>query len=153
MLCPSMQHSASLQLIAGLDQLAAIRDFVQQEATRLGVDQSAIDDLLLAVTEVVTNSIEHGYDEQPGPITIEIGVNGDSVLVSVSDQAPPFDPRWVLCRTSVCRPSYGRRAVWASTLFAVSPMSCATTRFRKAGTKQASLSDVFQPPRPKLLPR
>ena len=88
-----MQHSDSLQLIAGLDQLAAIREFVQQEATRLGVDQSAIDDLLLAVTEVVTNSIEHGYDEQPGPITIEIGANGDSVLVSVSDHAPLFDPR------------------------------------------------------------
>ena len=88
-----MQHSVSLQLIAGLDQLAAIRDFVQQEADRLGVDQSAIDDLLLAVTEVVTNSIEHGYDEQPGPITIEIGANADSVLVSVSDRAPPYDPR------------------------------------------------------------
>ena len=93
MLCPSMPHSASLQLIAGLDQLAAIRDFVQLETTRLGVDQSAIHDFLLAVTEVVTNSIEHGYDDQPGPITIEIGANGDSVLVSVSDRAPPFDPR------------------------------------------------------------
>ena len=93
MLCTAMQHSASLQLIAGLDQLAAIRDFVQQEADRLGVDQSAIDDLLLAVTEVVTNSIEHGYNGQPGPITIEIDADGDTVLLSVSDQAPPFDPR------------------------------------------------------------
>ena len=93
MLCTAMQHSASLQLIAGLDQLAVIRDFVQLEATRLGMDQSAIDDLLLAVTEVVTNSIEHGYEEQPGPIAIEIGADSDSVLVSVSDRAPPFDPR------------------------------------------------------------
>ena len=93
MLCTAMQHSDSLQLIAGLDQLAAIREFVQQEATRLGVDQSTIDDLLLAVTEVVTNSIEHGYNGQPGPITIEIDADSASVLVSVSDQAPPFDPR------------------------------------------------------------
>ena len=92
MLCTAMQHSASLQLIAGLDQLAAIREFVQQEVDRLGVDQSAIDDLLLAVTELVTNSIEHGYDGQPDPIEIEIGTSGNSVLVSVSDRAPPFDP-------------------------------------------------------------
>jgi len=88
-----MQHSASLQLIAGLDQLAAIRDFVQQEADRLGVDQSAIDDLLLAVTEVVTNSIEHGYQGQPGPVEIEIDTVGDSVVVRLRDQAPAFDPR------------------------------------------------------------
>ncbi len=102
MLCPSMPHSASLQLIAGLDQLAAIRDFVQLEATRLGVDQVAIDDLLLAVTEVVTNSIEHGYDEQPGPITIEIGVNGGCVILIELRYMPrqatgrplPSDPLW-----------------------------------------------------------
>lgn len=35
MLCATMQHPASLQLIAGLDQLAVIRDFVQQESVRL----------------------------------------------------------------------------------------------------------------------
>jgi anti-sigma regulatory factor (Ser/Thr protein kinase) len=93
MLFIAMQYSASLQLIAGLDQLAAIRDFVQREAAQLGVDQSAIEDLLLAVTEVVTNGIEHGYNGQPGPFKIEIGANSTSVLVSVTDQAPPFDPR------------------------------------------------------------
>ena len=48
--------------------------------------------LVLAVDEVVTNIIQHGYRGQPGEIDIEIERRPDAAVVYVRDQAPPFDP-------------------------------------------------------------
>lgn len=38
-------------------------------------------DVLLAVSELVTNAVQHA----PGPCTLELGVDAESVLVAVSD--------------------------------------------------------------------
>jgi anti-sigma regulatory factor (Ser/Thr protein kinase) len=45
---------------------------------------------------MVANIIIHGYHDRPGVIEIEIGSVGDSLMVCLRDQAPPFDPTRVL---------------------------------------------------------
>ena len=84
---------AILQIVADLKHLAQIRQFVQQQAKVLGADADAVFNMIMAVNEMVTNVIIHGYGGQPGPIEIEVSQAGDhSLAVYLRDQAPPFDP-------------------------------------------------------------
>lgn len=82
----------TLRMDAQLENLSAIRDFVEESATRLQAVPTAIPNLILAVDEMVTNVIEHGYGGQPGSIEIEISTRGDALIIQLRDQAPPFDP-------------------------------------------------------------
>ncbi len=77
---------------AELDNLAVIRRFIRESTTALNLTPSQIDDLELAVDELVTNIVRHGYRGQPGKIEIEVKRNTDAVEICLRDQAPPFDP-------------------------------------------------------------
>jgi serine/threonine-protein kinase RsbW len=81
-----------LQIAAVTENLAAIRRFMEESATRLGVDSAAIPALVLAVDELATNIIVHGYQGRDGLIDIAAGCRGDVFVVRLRDQAPPFDP-------------------------------------------------------------
>lgn len=82
----------SLRMDAQLENLSAIRDFVEDTATRLHAAPAAIPNIVLAVDEMVTNIIEHGYRGQPGSIEIDVSTREDALLIQLRDQAPPFDP-------------------------------------------------------------
>ena len=84
--------SATLRIAAEFQHLAAVRRFVLEEAERLGAGRAAISDMIQAVDESVTNVMKHGYEGQPGTIEIEVGREGDDLMVRVRDYAPPFDP-------------------------------------------------------------
>jgi anti-sigma regulatory factor (Ser/Thr protein kinase) len=85
-----MTHS--LRMDAQLEYLSAIRDFVEDIATRLNAAPAAIPNVVLAVDEMVTNIIIHGYQGQPGFIEIEVASRDDALIIQLRDQAPPFDP-------------------------------------------------------------
>ena len=87
-----MSNVVSLRVAADVAQLAAIRAFVEQQAHALGVDASASYDLVLAVNEVATNIVVHGYRSQPGVIEIELRRQGDAIEIRLRDQARLFDP-------------------------------------------------------------
>jgi anti-sigma regulatory factor (Ser/Thr protein kinase) len=47
----------------------------------------------LAVEELCSNVIEHGYGTQaPGELTLRLAVGPDGLAVTVADRAPLFDP-------------------------------------------------------------
>jgi serine/threonine-protein kinase RsbW len=78
---------------AHLDNLSALREFVEEccEAARLDIGLRY--DLILAVDEVCTNVVTHGYKEMPpGPITLKFVANGENVIITISDRGRPFDP-------------------------------------------------------------
>jgi serine/threonine-protein kinase RsbW len=83
---------AYLCTTADLKELAAIRAFIEETAVALKVAPEAIDDLLLAVTEMATNTIVHGYRGEPGIIEIGIRRQDSALIIHLLDQAPPFDP-------------------------------------------------------------
>jgi serine/threonine-protein kinase RsbW len=88
----------SLNVVAELQNLAEIRDFVEKSAAMLGVTPSIIPNLQLAVDEAVTNIILHGYRGQVGQIEIVVERRAEDLVISLHDYAPPFDP------TSVAAP-------------------------------------------------
>ena len=90
-----MSNVVSLRVAADVAQLATIRAFVEQQAHALGVDASEIYDLILAVNEVATNIVVHGYRNQPGVIEIDLRRQGEAIEIRLRDQAPLFDPTGV----------------------------------------------------------
>lgn len=87
-----MAEENLLQLTADLDDLAAIRQFVTESAEQLGCKTDAVDDMIVAFNEAVTNSIVHGYNRQAGSITVIVRRQEDKLEVCLRDDAPPFDP-------------------------------------------------------------
>lgn len=51
-----------------------------------------LSELLLAVDEAATNTIVHGYRGREGFIEIEVGRDGDALVVRLRNEAEPFDP-------------------------------------------------------------
>ncbi len=54
--------------------------------TRLDPTLEEISDIKTAVSEAVTNSIIHGYDNADGKIRIEIGIEDKDVTIMISDE-------------------------------------------------------------------
>jgi serine/threonine-protein kinase RsbW len=88
----TMDAGSTLRVAAKLSELETIRRFVEEQAAALRIDPSATYDLMLAVNEIVANTIIHGYRKQPGPIEVAVRQVGDGCEIRVRDQAPPFDP-------------------------------------------------------------
>ncbi|MGD8456632.1 MAG: ATP-binding protein [Anaerolineales bacterium] len=77
---------------ADYKNLEPIRKLVDKEADAVGVSKDHIYDLMLAVTELITNAIEHGYHGEEGWVQIEIGLNKSDLIIVLSDGAPHYDP-------------------------------------------------------------
>lgn len=76
----------------GLEDLEQMREEIAKHAAGHGLGSERIYDLLFAVTELVTNSLEHGYQRSKGYIEVEM-VPGDMVLTLIlRDKAEEFDP-------------------------------------------------------------
>lgn len=87
-----MDSETSLQLIAGLEDLETIRKFIERRAAQLGIDQSMTYDIDLAITELATNALVHGYPERSGWLEIDVQKTAQGIEVFLRDQAPLFDP-------------------------------------------------------------
>jgi serine/threonine-protein kinase RsbW len=60
----------------------------------LGADPGALSDVLLAVSEVVTNCVVHAYRGQPGgEVALEGRRKGDKLMLSVADAGSGMAPR------------------------------------------------------------
>lgn len=87
-----MSSGAWLTVAADLHNLDRACGFVVDTARSLGVAPEAFFKLRLAVDEVVTNIIEHGYQGRPGEIEIGVERTGDALRICLRDTAPLFDP-------------------------------------------------------------
>jgi anti-sigma regulatory factor (Ser/Thr protein kinase) len=78
-----------------LDSLGPIREYVKAVAVSAGLDPDAAYSLMLAVDELATNAVTHGYLENglSGNITIRAESAPEELAVAIEDTAPPFDPR------------------------------------------------------------
>jgi serine/threonine-protein kinase RsbW len=87
--------SASLRLPAKLENLTAIRRFVDETAAGLGIDRATVADIVLAVDEAASNVVLHGYRGQPGSLEVEVKRGRNALVICLRDEAPPFDPTTV----------------------------------------------------------
>ncbi len=77
-----------------LDSLKPIRDYVQSAASEVGLDKKTSYTLSLAVDEVATNIVLHGYEEagRSGNVTIESHRTPDSLKIVLEDTGIEYDP-------------------------------------------------------------
>ena len=78
-----------------LDSLAVIREYVRAAADEAGLDGRRAYRLQLAVDEIATNIVNHGYREAgiTGSVRIRADIGRDSLTITLEDSSPPFDPR------------------------------------------------------------
>jgi serine/threonine-protein kinase RsbW len=79
---------------ATLDSLQPIRDYVTRVAADAGLDRGAIYDLCLAVDEIATNVIIHGYEEAglSGNLKIGADLDRDKLIIRLEDHGKAYDP-------------------------------------------------------------
>ncbi|MDY6784612.1 MAG: ATP-binding protein [Cyanobacteriota bacterium] len=77
-----------------LDELGAIANYVLAAARTAGLDKTTSYDLRLAVDEIVTNIIIHGYGEanRVGEIQVSAKLVEQALAIAIEDTAVPYDP-------------------------------------------------------------
>ena len=89
-----MTEANQLTLSAELESLSAFREFIKTTCNDLkGLTAEALYDIQLAVDEVCTNIITHGYEGMdPGSIILRVEPEPGRVVVSITDFGHPFEP-------------------------------------------------------------
>ncbi len=77
-----------------LDALSSIRQYVKTAAEAAGLDHSVAYKLVLAVDEIATNVVEHGYKGAglKGDITVAAARDNDNLVIRLADTGKSFDP-------------------------------------------------------------
>jgi anti-sigma regulatory factor (Ser/Thr protein kinase) len=77
---------------ADLGHLKEARDFAERAASDFGLDVAACYDVKLAMSEAVTNAIQHGSSSPADPIRIVVVAEGSALVFEVLDTGR-FVPR------------------------------------------------------------
>ena len=80
------------ELQADLQRLKEARDFAERAAVDFGFDGGACYDVKLAMSEAVTNAIQHGSSSPTDPIRIVAAAEGGALVFEVFDTGR-FVPR------------------------------------------------------------
>ncbi|MBX3060086.1 MAG: ATP-binding protein [Anaerolineae bacterium] len=75
-----------------LDDLAEIRRLIESAVACLWEPGEAVNELVVAINEAVTNVLVHGYQGQPGQMVVKVSRDNATLMVRLHDQAWPFDP-------------------------------------------------------------
>ncbi|MFB6564243.1 ATP-binding protein [Streptomyces sp. NPDC056400] len=86
------RKSCVLEVPATVGALGEIASFVLRLAAAAGLDKGAAYRLRLAVDELATNVVMHGYRGGGGRITVRGRSGSGRVQIVIEDTAPPFDP-------------------------------------------------------------
>ena len=86
-----MSRSHEFSVEADLENLKAVRSFIERAGGDLGVGETTLGDLCLVVDEAVTNIIVHGYRGDAGRIDLSVLQEGRDLVIRIVDNAPAFD--------------------------------------------------------------
>ncbi len=77
-----------------LDALSAIRGYIKEAGEKAGLDRKSIYRLSLAVDEIATNIVIHGYEETglSGDIRISSSLQPESLLILLEDNGIEYFP-------------------------------------------------------------
>jgi serine/threonine-protein kinase RsbW len=77
-----------------LASLALVREYVRAAAAAAGLDRKHSYRLELAVDEIATNIVNHGYLEAglSGDVEVRSRITARTLTITLSDTAMPFDP-------------------------------------------------------------
>ncbi|MCZ7546092.1 MAG: anti-sigma factor antagonist [Anaerolineae bacterium] len=82
-----------LRVVAQLDQITPAREFVADAAVEAGLDERGVYHCQVAVDEVMTNIIEHGFGGgSAAQIDVRCATVDRQFVITIIDGSPPFDP-------------------------------------------------------------
>jgi len=87
-----METIASLKIASDLENLASIRSFIDKASKEIGLSDEALSEIRLAVDEACSNIMIHGYKDSNGELEIVVDRGETSMVVTLSDNAPTFNP-------------------------------------------------------------
>jgi serine/threonine-protein kinase RsbW len=89
---PDLGHYLlSLAIRSQLDQIRLVRAALAGVLNHFGVVETDVHSLGLAVTEIINNSMEHGYKgNEDKEIRVLLYIHDSHVEVDIIDDAPPF---------------------------------------------------------------
>ncbi|MFY8013651.1 MAG: ATP-binding protein [Saprospiraceae bacterium] len=96
-----------LKLPSNLRSINVLDSFVQDLVHQYQISQEVHGNMLISLTEAVTNAITHGnhYDENK-VVQINLQKKSDTIAIRVSDQGRGFDPANVpdpTCEENICK--------------------------------------------------
>jgi serine/threonine-protein kinase RsbW len=96
-----------LKLPSNLRSINVLDSFVQDLVHQYQISQEVHGNMLISLTEAVTNAITHGnhYDENK-VVQINLQKKSDTIAIRVSDQGCGFDPANVpdpTCEENICK--------------------------------------------------
>jgi serine/threonine-protein kinase RsbW len=86
-----MAH-ARIRLAANERSVARVMGWVERFCSRHRLSRAITDVVCLSLEEVVSNIVEHGYEQQPGRFSIELHYDHRAFSVVIEDAGKPFDP-------------------------------------------------------------
>jgi anti-sigma regulatory factor (Ser/Thr protein kinase) len=101
----------NLTVAGTLDSLDAIAKYVMAVAAATGLDKKTSYNLRLAVDEIATNIIIHGYDEagREGVLELQAFVDEETLTISIKDTGVPYNPKQRLTPDDLDQPLEQRK--------------------------------------------
>ena len=96
----------ALTLPGTLDSLSRIREYVREMGEKAGLDRKALYRLKLAVDEIATNIVIHGYEDAglKGEIVISSIVEPAALTIQLEDTSQEYDPYGLEAPTNLDKP-------------------------------------------------
>jgi anti-sigma regulatory factor (Ser/Thr protein kinase) len=101
----------NLTVAGTLDSLDAIAKYVMAVAAATGLDKKTAYNLRLAVDEIATNIIIHGYEEagREGVLDLQAFVDEQTLTISLKDTGVPYNPNQRLTPDDLDQPLEQRK--------------------------------------------
>ncbi len=101
----------NLTVAGTLDSLDAIAKYVMAVAAATGLDKKTAYNLRLAVDEIATNIIIHGYEEagREGVLDLQTFVDEQTLTISLKDTGVPYNPNQRLTPDDLDQPLEQRK--------------------------------------------
>ena len=128
-----------------LDSLDAIAKYVMAAAAAAGLDRKPAYRLRLAVDEIATNVILHGYEEAglAGEVALEADMDDHSLIIAMEDTALPYDPTATAPPGNMSRPLEEREAGGLGVWLALGGVD--DFRYERVGDRNRSCFIVNRP--------
>ncbi len=87
------EEAESLELTNQLSEIGRVTDLLERLAPAWGLSKDVLFEANLALDEIVSNIIRHGYpDSGEHRITVRLALKKDDLVMEVEDDAPEFNP-------------------------------------------------------------